>query len=380
MISIPDKLLLCTISSAGYHTTFAIGTSPKDIKSRKKRENSALDSFEQENKLLCGYRIEKPNTWPKDSWIIRDPYNNAVLISTNNLSKIIRESAILQGGLIEAQCIWMREDADNKLSLITEYSHEYAVALDNTKILAKNITKADAKIGDKVLMANNYIGTYLGQLSLYGGFKLSADKKQYSFTSFKRHDIVKLGPAEYLHSPDVNIIDIIGTTSGNKLTKDEYIDIMHDEINNHSADFYRHSYLIGSTAKEVKFVSMSSPKKVTLEYVEIDIEEAKELFRLSFAFNDDSMLLCEDKNNSKWLINTPFASAAQITNPQPFNTSKCSYSKVESIADPHVIKLSSKKICVFTHIPAAIKGPIKSFDDFIKFFKIVKHVGDDTYV
>ena len=347
------------------------------INERKKLEKITKDCpilKEFENIPLPGFTLYKTDrkNWGSidQTWLVIDPRGYLVRITNENLEEILYVTGITEG-LIQEKCVWARENSQTKMKLVPVSSPDYIEASKNTELIEGKVNIKDVEIGDMVLLQNKLIGEYMGVVSLYGPIVggYSEAKPQ----SFIRRQVVKISIGKYFYQSDVKILKIIEKSSL-KTTREKSIELINEEIEkgiayfSNTEDVNTGSYF--STRGLIKLASIHAIPNPKLSLVEVDIREAEDLFYTASISSDSYILLLKDTAGKFYNIDFPYSFSSQRADINSF-----SVTTLTSI-NPKDIKL----IEVRESYSVSRTKPRFSLDKFAKFYKIVKHVKDETYI
>lgn len=339
---------------------------------------STMEDYE--NIPLPGFTLHKTDrkNWGSvdQTWLVIDPRGFLVRIGSQNLESILHVSGITEG-LIQEKCIWARENTETKMILVPVSSKNYLEAVANTELIEGKVSMQDVQIGDMVLLQNKLQGIYLGTMSLYGPLADSA-RNIYKPQVFLRRHVVEITPGRYHYQSDVKILKVLDKAKS-ALTRVEAVNKVNQGINSGMSFFSSGSDMSGKyygTRGKISLASVDALPKLPITFEEISAKDAEHLFYSAYAENDIGMLMIEDHTGAQHLIDFPYF-----------------YSMTFSVAD-----VNSFAIC--TLLPVDMNDTLKltiaqnrkssmyhsstiqcfSLDKFVKFYKIVKHVKDKTYV
>jgi len=334
---------------------------------------------EHENIPLPGftlYMIDRKNWGSIDqTWLIIDPRGFLVRISSKNLENILHVTGITEG-LIQEKCVWARENTETKMTLVPVSSSHYVDAVENTELIESKVDMKDVQIGDTVLLQNKLQGIYRGVVSLYGPLNDYSILNEYKPQIFLRRQILEVDPGKYHYHTDLKILKIIKKASMT-LTREESVSDMNAQILSGNAYFSNTTHMSGTYyggRGRVKLASIHAVPKVLLRFEEVTKEEATTLFYAGSASSDFGMLLLENIKEEGFLVDYPYCYTGQSSvTSSNFDTSRillCDRAKAEKIT------LVDKRKSRWGN--SVNPGPY-SLDHFEKFYKIVKHVKDQTY-
>jgi hypothetical protein len=350
------------------------GTSAHEKKRLEKLTNSYTVLKEHDNIPLPGftlYTTGRKNYGSADpTWLVIDPRGFLTRISGENLEMILKVTGITEG-LIQERCVWARENTQTKMSLVPISSKEYIDAANNTELLESRVSIKDVEIGDKVLLQNKLIGEYMGVASLYGPavYNYIECRPQ----SFIRRQVVKIANGKYFYQSDAKILKILKKSSV-KTTREQSIKLMNEDIRKGTAYFTNTEEITApayfSTRGMIKLVSIQAVSTVELSFEEITLNEAESLFHIASLSSDSYMLLLEDVHGKFHTIDFPYSFSSQRA-----DKNSMLISDVDKIDCAKGIIVEERR----SHYASQTKARY-SLDNFAKFYKIVKHVKNDSYV
>lgn len=329
--------------------------------------------FEYDNNPLPGftlYKADRKNYSAIDqTWLIIDPRGFLVRITSSNLESILHVTGITEG-LIQEKCVWAREDSRTALSLIPISSPLYLKAIENTKILEEKVDINEVEIGDTVLLQNGLKGIFRGRLSLYA--PMSYDGNNMVPTTYLRRQIVEVKDDTFFYQTDVKILKIL-EKSPLKISKEESADYLTKAASKPGSIFSSNGYFGGyfSAKNIIKVVSDKALTKVPVTLEEITKEEAKEIAINSSNYRDVGTLILENSHLDKFLIDYPYDFGNQkLFSVDSFPVHRCKVDKETGC----ITDISQSSSSIYN------KSYKTSIDNFTKFYKIVKHVKNKTYV
>lgn len=349
-----------------------VGTSAAEKKKIEKFSLLNKNIVEFNNVPLPGFTVVNVSkkTWSsgESSWLIIDPRGFTVRISSENIASIISVSGITEG-LIQEKCVWARDNAGTVLSLIPVSSKDYDNAVNNTEMIETKVDMADVQIGDTVFLQNGLTGQYMGTLSLFCSV-YDHTEGRHKVRSMLRREIIEVEPGKFHYQTDTKILKVLEKTA-TPMTREDSAAYLNNIIKTNTNAYFTSTQNINgryySYGSIVKFVSIHSPAKVTLELKEIDIVEAKALFNEGVAYADSGLLVLEDALG-KYMVDYPYYSSSGRTSHSKFHVGK-----IIKIEDDVIILPVPKYTSIHTK-------PVYSIDNFTKFYKIVKCVKKDTYI
>jgi len=332
---------------------------------------------EYNNIPLPGFTLHKTDrkNWGSldQTWLIIDPRGYLVRISNDNLENILHVTGITEG-LIQEKCVWAREDSQTKMVLVPVSSPTYLEASQNTELIESKVNLKDVQIGDTVMLQNELVGTYMGVLSLYA--PLDSSGFVYKPQIFFRRQIIKIEDKKYHYQTDLKILKVIKKTD-NPLTREESMEYLNKDIASGSSYFTNLIGMSGSSYYSsrgmIKLASVHAVPKVSITLEEITLSEATHLFYIALTICDSGMLILENVRGRKVMIDFPYNFSGRM--PTTFDSFEIDY--IEEPVDEPYDKLTQIKD---TNVTSSKTKPRYSLDKFVKFYKIVKHVKQDTYV
>lgn len=352
------------------------GESSIEKKRIEKANTKYKDIKEYENRPLPGFTLFKTNRRKYGSadptWLIIDPRGFLTRITNENLEEILDVTGITEG-LIQERCVWAREDSQSKLTLIPISSPLYIDAVKNTELLDNKVELKDVQMGDTVLLQNGLTGTYMGVLSLYGPIKSYVNERDAQ--TFVRRQIIEVEHGKFHYQTNLKILKVIKKTE-KPMTKAESVIYINACISKggtyftNTDDIARGYY---STQGMIKLVSEIHLSNVPIELLEINYDEAVKLFDEANKIADSGMLMCESAVGEQFLIDFPYS----IT-PGALSISKFAVDNVLFDRDnPRAISMMKS---TYSYYERTRKKEHHGLDKFTKFYTIVKHVKDKSYV
>jgi hypothetical protein len=312
------------------------------------------------------------------AWLVIDPRGFLVRISFQNLQKILQVTGITEG-LIQEKCIWARDDSQTKMQLIPVNTVEYTDAVKNTALIEEKVDIKEVSIGDKVLLQNGLQGTYLGTLSLYRSLQVVSQYRgvcnKYKVNKEMNRQLVEVAPNKIFSQVDTKILKILEKAKEFR----SVTDVM-DDLNSrlHLCTFspYPLAHWHTQYDERVGLVTTDRVPAPSVSFVEITRMDA-------FDYHSDTVanhmryspVLLEDENGDRFLIyyphfSTTHTSAAEVftIKVEPFDIN----SKVTELVleDNYDRYWDDQKKLMNT----------RKLDKFTKFYKIVKHVKNKSYV
>lgn len=359
------------------------GESPNEKRKLESLTSKYPFLFEHNNIPLPGFTLYRTDRWKSNdpSWLVIDPRGFLVRIGSQNLENIMHVTGITEG-LIQQKCVWARENSETKMTLVPISSVDYINAVMNTKLLDDRVDIKDVQIGDKVLLQNGMKGTYLGVLSMYGpltDFTNNTFKPQI----FLRRQIVEITPGSYFYQTDAKILKILDKTA-NVLTREQVASRLNQEIKLGNPFFTSSSHMSGhyyGVSGKISFVSTNAVPKLGMTFEKISDTEAKDLFSSTAAECDGDIgkLMIETAAGEKHLIDFPYQYNRKNTTPvSSFFT--CNLETFDMNGDTKLTITECRPSRSFSFSVNSASQPGFSIDNYKKFYKIVKHVKNETYI
>ena len=336
--------------------------------------------YEHDNIPLPGFTLHKTDrkNWGSidQTWLVIDPRGFLVRISSKNLENILHVTGITEG-LIQQKCVWARENTETKMTLVPVSSTHYLDAVEGTELIEGKVDMKNVQIGDTVLLQNQLTGIYRGVASLYGPISDYSTRNEYKPQAFLRRQILEVDDGKYHYQTDLKILKVVKKTT-TPMTREDSVSDMNSHILSANAFFSNTTHMTGTYyggRGRVKLVSIHAVPKVSIRFEEITKTEASALFYAGSASSDFGMLLLEDLKEDKFLVDYPYIYAGQSSaTTNNFDTARilpCDLVKTEKIT------LMDRRKSLWGSNNT--KPGLYSLDHFAKFYKIVKHVKDQTY-
>jgi hypothetical protein len=261
--------------------------------------------------------------------------------------------------------------------LVPVSSPTYIDATLNTELIEGKVNLKEVQIGDTVLLQNELVGTYMGVLSLYA--PLDSLGYEHRAQAFLRRQIVKIEDGKYHYQTDLKILKVIKKTD-TPLTREESVACLNKDIASGTSYFTNLPGMSStsgyySSRGMIKLASIHAVPKVPLTLEEITLPEATDLFHAATATSDPNMLILENIHGRKVRIDFPY-SFLNYPGKVPLTISSFEIDHIEDFVEPYDTITQIKD-------PDKHYGksrPRYSLDNFAKFYKIVKHIKQDTYV
>jgi hypothetical protein len=333
---------------------------------------------EHDNKPLPGFTLYKTSRkhWGSidQTWLVIDPRGFLVRITSKNLENILHVTGITEG-LIQEKCVWARENLETKLTLVPINSCNFTEAVQNTELIESKVALKDVQIGDTVLLQNKMTGIYKGVVSLYSQIDGYAYTSEYKPITKIRKQIIEVNPGKYYYQSDLKILKILNKIEAG-LTREESVIEMNNHIKNGTAAFSNSSYGLNNPATSylglVRHVSAHALAKVPLTVEEINVEEATMLFETAKDYSDVGVLMLENNKGEKFIIDFPYNAHISKVSINGFDVVKLKNLALEK--DIKLIPADTRRTMFRTTLLSY------KFEDFDKFYKIVKHVKNIDYI
>lgn len=360
------------------------GDSINEKKKLEKLTKQYTVIMEYDNIPLPGftlYRSNKKNWGSLDStWLVIDPRGFLSRISSKNLQEIMHCTGITEG-LIQQKCVWARDNSSTILSLVPISSLNYQELIENTDLIDSKVDMKDVQLGDKVLLQNKTTGIYMGKVSLYGIIDDYRFTKEFKAASYLRREVIKLDSGQYYYQTDLKILKVLIKTT-TPYTREESLAMMNKDIS--IAECFSINVLpimLYKTRCKIKLVSATAITNIPLDFIEINIDDARPLYKMGHNDNDCGLLMLEDHVGNQYTIDFPFTYTSSMLTSIPanhtFNISKIDTFIKNSKGQVEKIVLTEKRKSHWTQ-----GGPIgtHSLSDFKKYYKIVKNIKKENYI
>lgn len=307
-----------------------------------------------------------------ETWLIIDPRGFLVRITSQNLMDILLLTGITEG-LIQEKCVWARDNTETKMILVPISSPKYIEAENNTRLIENKVNKKTVQLGDTVFLQNSLTGVYLGHMSLYGPIVDYSINETYQPQVFPRREVIEVSPGKFHYMSNLNILKIVERTK-EPLSKAEALARANKNIESSFFTSYTdlNSRYFGIRGK-ILHASQHTVEPV-ISFVEIDHYEATGLFYDGQDDGDFGKLLLVDKNNRKFLIDYPYSFTSNTAHIHSFNVCEIKSPEDLDVETPS-IQLLDRRNSMFKKTAGTEK-----LDNFVKYYKIVKHVKDHTFV
>ncbi len=347
-----------------------LGESVKEKKTLDKFVNKNTSLTEYDNVPLPGftlYEVNKKNYSAADStWLVIDPRGFLARITQRNMENILKVTGITEG-LIQERCVWARDDNNVQMSLVPISSSLYIEAVNNTNLIESKVSINDVSIGDTVLLQNKLQGTYLGVMSLYCSMQMISGNNGFKAQAHLRKQVIEITPNKFYYQTNAGILKIL-EKSKTVITRDMVVEKLNNTIQTDPSAFFssfatmRGQYY--NSDNRVKFVSTHAAPKIKLELVEVDKNQAQLIFNVAYATTDNGVLIFENNAGKMFIIEYPWWGSSIPVSTYDFNVQE-----IEEVTEDRIF------LC-----PRDKTKTAYSFDNFKKFYKIVKHVKNNTYI
>lgn len=358
------------------------GTSSNEKKKLEKFTKTHSVIKEHENIPLPGftlYKVDRKNWGSQDqTWLIIDPRGFLVRISNDNLEEILYVTGITEG-LIQEKCVWARDDSKTTMCLVPITSEIYTEAVENTEMLDNKISIRDINIGDEVILQNKLTGKFLGTQSLYAPINDYAHDSVHKPQVYMRRQIVEVEPGQFHYQADVKALKVIKPIE-TPMTRADAVAYMNNVIRTNPKTYFTNGTVINqvyySSRGMIKHVSTHAVPKLKMSFTEITLPEAEKLYQTAFKSSDAGQLLVEDAKGTRYIIRFPYSNRSLSSAPTDFEVTELSLPKLDP-TETLIIKEGSNPYSYYSMRPAP---KTYTLDNFTKFYTIVKHVKDETYV
>ena len=396
LLNIPDQLLVGYNKIAGNNllpdaVIIPDGTSPREIRKAEAIREKSISTAIIDNRPLPGFALVKVTNKSSYNirWEIIDPRGFRCEIKEHDASVIMRDSWITNN-IIQDTCIWVRNDDDTEVSLITTTNPNYATALTNNVLIDNKVDITAILPGDVVVLQNGLTGTYMGKMNIYSAvrFHTRAPVLKPSLSSNKHVICTRKGL--YFYAAKLEVLS--ATRPCNAPTVSEYITSINEELKQGCAWFTDSEYnashwtVINSLPRftfhdDTRMVT-EKQKKVTISLVEITSDEAN---RITGEY-------CVDRRAAINIL--PFIAEIKGVKhmlrpkiPQPFLLQPAVTSATVDIQGVAVTSIECDRINVMAGTqPVLLYGSVNAphsmskLSAYTKFYAIVKHVGKETYI
>lgn len=353
-------------------------SSEKNKLAKLTKSYSTITEFE--NVPLPGFTlhcVDRVRYGSDQTWLVIDPRGFIVRITSQNLQEILTITGITEG-LIQQKCVWVRDNAKTTMSLMPVTSKIYNEALAGTELIESKVAMSDVKLGDEVLLQSKLRGKYMGVLSLYRSVQTDyRERGVFKVNSSLRRQVIEISPGKYHFLTDLKILQVINRAA-EELTYEDVVNKMNSDIlqgtayfssSDNMSSFARAQYY-GNDA--VKFVSKAAKTEVNLSLEEIQKTEVESLFPSMVSEKDSGVIVIENSQGKKYLIQIPWYSNNTVPTSDNFKALEIA----EMGSNKIVVPAELLKFSIYdTHVSKTY-----SLNNFVKFYKIVKHVKDDTYI
>lgn len=342
----------------------------KKYKTLKEESNVPLPGFTL-------YKTSRKNWGSADpTWLVIDPRGYLVRITNNNLEDILHVTGITEG-LIQEKCVWARDDSQTKMTLVPISSPDYQTATKNTELIESKVVLKDVQIGDTVLLQNELTGIYMGVASLYSTIESYSEIRKPQV--FLRRQIIKsVDVANYYYQADLKILKVTEKTDA-PMTKEESVAEMNKDIESGAAYFTNTPHFSStgyySSRGMIRHVSTNAVPKLTMSLKEITLAEAKDKLEEAYSDVDSGILVIEDDKGKKYVINFPYSKAIAAVDPTKLDITQIE--EFQDMCENFRVKKVDRGYYSYGSYSATV---YHNLDTFKKFYIIVKHVKNSSYV
>lgn len=357
-----------------------LGESVNEKKKLKNVTNKYSNLYEHDNIPLPGFTLHKTDrkNWGSvdQTWLVIDPRGFLVRISSKNLESILLVTGITEG-LIQEKCVWARDNTETKMTLVPVSEKSYVDAVQNTELIENKVDLKDVQIGDTVFLQNRLQGTYMGIASLYAPLNDYSTDNSYKPQAYLRRQIIEVTPGMYHYQTDLKILKVVKKTDI-PMTRLESVEKMNQDISSGTGFFTSSTQMNRTqygTREMIRLASIHAAPKVLMSFEEITLIDAELLFNQGMMTSDCGMLLLEDLKKDKFLVDYPYIYTGNVSTSTSFDVSRllpCNLDPKEKLV------LSERRRSLWGGSRTISPGAV-ALDKFTKFYKIVKHVKDQTY-
>lgn len=355
------------------------GTSSAEKQKIERFKNRFVTVEEFDNVPLPGFTLhaKKYGRGTTDTeWVIIDPRGVLVTISSNNLTSILKVTGITEG-LIQEKCVWAREDSATTMILLPISSATYIEAVENTEMIADRVAMSDVQIGDTVLLQNKLQGTFLGSLSMYSKMDTGSGTLRDTLTTGKllRRQVIEIAPNQYHYKADAKILQVIKKTDKpmSKLESAAMINAANTKTPAYFSSgihFTKNSTV--ASYNKIEHISSHAVDKVGITLEEINLNDAESVIFTAYGSCDAGKIVLEDTHGKQFVLNISWYYGAGA--PSSLDTIKVS--PIMTIGPDRITLTQTKSAHSYYHTTPSISHPISYFT---KFYKIVKHIKQETY-
>lgn len=354
--AITDGLYMAEILPAGDTT------SETNKINRVKDKGYVLKEFD--NIPLPGFTLQNSVYRSYDTyWSIIDPRGFTVKITSKNLSDILKVTGITEG-LIQQRCVWVRNNSDTKMLLMPVSSKEYKDVIKNTELIENRVSIDSVNIGDTVLLQNRMIGRYMGVLTLYGTVCGYYGKAKLKPQIIQKKQIIEVEPNKFYYRTNLDILRVIDQS--NIITLADSEKYINERIKAGAAfsDSEYFSTIRFNSRGIIKVVSASNIKTVKLSYEEISRNEADVIYTRACLLRDPGMLICEDDTGKRYILDHQFG-----TIPGMYSLDYSALTEIDYEFNSGMISMLEPKT-----------RRVWDTSKLVKFYKIVKHIQNNSYI
>lgn len=384
MLNISSQIYVGYDTSSAYDLPEAdlipAGETSAERKKLEKLSATKATVRELDNVPLPGFTLYKVNkkSWgaAEPTWLVIDPRGFLVRITLSNLDTLMMVSGITEG-LIQERCVWARQNNNTHLELISINSDDYKAAVENTVLLEEKVNIKDVSIGDTVQLQDNIIGTYMGVLSFYGPLMYETfGVDRYVPQTYLRRQVVRLQNGKYFHKSDTKILKIL-QKSPVPLTREDSVNEIREKLAAGTCSFtlypestISYNTLIGS----ISFVSTYAERHPSITIEEISREDAFALYAEMVPLKDSCKLLLQDSRGKNYVVDFPYNFSSNVSGSR---RSKGIDTRTVINFDTRSLTIDRSGLDFYGNSPVLSNTTL---DSFVKYFKIVKHVKNETYI
>lgn len=359
-----------------------VGISASEIKKLNSFKSAHSVITKLDNIPLPGFTLHSSNkgsySASEVAWLVIDPRGFLVKISSHNLEKILHVSGITEG-LIQEECVWARNDESTKMELVPVCSPDYALAVNNTILIDAKLNPKDIGIGDRIRLQNGLVGRYMGVMSMYGALQntIGFDHRPRSII---RKYVIEVKPGTFHFTGELKALTN-ESVSEVPLTQQDAIDYI-SAYNDTGRAYFTPNATFTSIYSCIftKITSVAVPK-IPMTFVEITADDAELTVKNSEASSDIGQVLLVN-SNGMFLVNHASEYYSFLNYKTSYHTNEFDVIKIEefdtTIPQYKLTTIGRRQLYLGSH--GSDRAQAVTVKHFTKFYKIVKHIKNDTYV
>lgn len=385
MIVISEKIIVGhsspVLHTAPYADIMAVGVGNKvESKKLQKLSSNNTTMFTVDNIPCPGFFITDYQAY-RSVWVVVDPRGFKITLNASTIDLLINDTCIHKG-LVQDMCVWATRTDSNDVFLLPVSSPIYETAIKDTAIYLNKIDKKSVLIGDEVRLENGLKGIYYGVFSFYGTATLNRRKSDIQFNTSTRKAVLSVdGKDIFYYAGNLKILEIT-KKSTSVISKNDARDYIQHKIDqrcffSQSAYACSRSTSVQSIWQQYTHVSFSyTPRtKIVCSYEEIDIDVAEKLLTKGVADINPMLLLVENSAGEKFII-PHTAVFSTFSKNFPVVRVWANHMEPASIDLRELPKLPS----IFAYWAQNNGVNVYNLTDFVKYYKIIKHIGKDYYL